>query len=198
MNKVLPSLCTNIISVVKLQRWWVLKSKFGTFWQTVIHCIYKIQWSPWSTLAISNFSCMFLNPITFSNLNSNCSKQLDLRNLKEQVKKDSVTRNCSELSLFEWIVLVISKILQILGLQHRIFFSITRTILVRKYHFLLNSQMNFKSLFISDFSCWILQLQWVPETRPKNLWSSWKNYVKMVLDFVFCFSLDYYGIYGGN
>ena len=93
---------------------------------------------------------------------------------------------------------MISKFLQILGLQHRIFFSITRTILVTKYHFLLNSQMNFKSLFISDFSCWILQLQWVPETRPKNLWSSWKNYVKMVLDFVFCFSLDYHGIYGGN
>ena len=87
MNKVLPSLCTNIISVVKLQRWWVLKSKFGTFWQTVIHCIYKIQWSPWSTLAISNFSCMFLNPIFFSDLNYNCSNSLYMRNLQEEVKK---------------------------------------------------------------------------------------------------------------
>ena len=35
----------------------------------------------------SNFSCMFLNPNIFSNLNSNCSNLLDLRNLQEQVKK---------------------------------------------------------------------------------------------------------------
>ena len=37
---------------------------------------------------ISNISCMFLNPNIFlSNLNSNCSDLLDLRNLQEQVKK---------------------------------------------------------------------------------------------------------------
>ena len=35
-------------------------------------------------------------------------------------KKHSVTKNCSKLPLFEWIVLVISKFLQILGLQPRI------------------------------------------------------------------------------
>ena len=36
----------------------------------------------------SNFSCMFLNPNNFSNLNSNCSfKFLGIRNLQEQVKK---------------------------------------------------------------------------------------------------------------
>ena len=35
----------------------------------------------------SNFSCMFLIPIFFSNLNYNCSNLLDLRNLQEQVKK---------------------------------------------------------------------------------------------------------------
>ena len=35
----------------------------------------------------SNISCMFLKPIIFSNLNSNCSNLLDLRNLQEQVKK---------------------------------------------------------------------------------------------------------------
>ena len=34
-----------------------------------------------------NFSCMFLNPNNFSNLNSNCSNLLDKRNLQEQVKK---------------------------------------------------------------------------------------------------------------
>ena len=34
-----------------------------------------------------NFSCMFLNPNNFSNLNSNCSTFLDLRNLQEQVEK---------------------------------------------------------------------------------------------------------------
>ena len=69
----------------------------------------------------SNFSCMFLNPKFFSNLNSNCSNLLDMRNLQEQkLKKHSVTKNCFDLSLFEWIVLVISKVLQILGLQPQI------------------------------------------------------------------------------
>ena len=35
----------------------------------------------------SNFSCMFVNPNIFSNLNLNCSNLLDMRNLQEQVKK---------------------------------------------------------------------------------------------------------------
>jgi len=35
----------------------------------------------------SNFSCMFLSSNYFSNLTFNCSNLLDLRNLKEQVKK---------------------------------------------------------------------------------------------------------------
>ena len=64
---------------------------------------------------------MFLNPNTFfSNFNYNFSNLLDLRNLQEQVKKHSVSIHCSDLSLFEMIVLVISKFLQILGLQPRI------------------------------------------------------------------------------
>ena len=36
---------------------------------------------------------------------------------RNKLKKHSVTKNCSDLSLFEQIVLVISKFLQILGLQ---------------------------------------------------------------------------------
>ena len=50
--------------------------------------------------------------------------------MQEKIEKHSVTKNCSDLSLFEQIVLVISKLLQILGLQPRIskVFSITRTI----------------------------------------------------------------------
>ena len=35
----------------------------------------------------SSFSCMFLNPTIFSNLNTNCSNLVYLRNLLEQVKK---------------------------------------------------------------------------------------------------------------
>ena len=38
-------------------------------------------------ITFSNFSCMFLNPNTFSNMNSNCSNVLDMKNLQEQVKK---------------------------------------------------------------------------------------------------------------
>ena len=47
---------------------------------------------------------------------------------RNKLKKHSVTKNCSDLSLFEQIVLVVSKMLQILGLQPRIskvcFFSL--------------------------------------------------------------------------
>jgi hypothetical protein len=38
-------------------------------------------------IIFSNFSCMFLNPNNFFSLNSNCSNLLDLRNLKQTVKK---------------------------------------------------------------------------------------------------------------
>ena len=55
----------------------------------------------------------------FSNMNFNCSNLLDMINLQEQVKKHSVTKYCSDLSLFEYIILVISKKFQILGLQYR-------------------------------------------------------------------------------
>ena len=60
---------------------------------------------------------MFLNlNILFNlNFNLNCSNLLDLKNLQEQVKK-----RCSDLSLFEQIVLVISKFLQILDFQPQI------------------------------------------------------------------------------
>ena len=42
---------------------------------------------------------------------------LDLRNLQEQVKKASCFKNCTELSLFEWIGLVVWKMFVILGLS---------------------------------------------------------------------------------
>ena len=37
--------------------------------------------------SFSNFSCMFLKPNIFSNLNYNCSNSYDVRNLQEKVKK---------------------------------------------------------------------------------------------------------------
>ena len=50
---------------------------------------------------VSLFSnCMFLNPNNIFNMNSNCFNLLDMRNLQEQVKKHSVTKNCFHLSLF--------------------------------------------------------------------------------------------------
>ena len=65
-----------------------------------------------------DFSCVFLNPNNFFQFESpNCSNLSDMRNLQEQVKKHSVTKNCSDRSLLEQIVLMISKFLQILGLQ---------------------------------------------------------------------------------
>ena len=58
----------------------------------------------------SNFSCRFLSPIIFFNLNLNYSNLLHLRNLQEQVEKAFCFNNCSDLSLFEYVVLVISKV----------------------------------------------------------------------------------------
>ena len=50
----------------------------------------------------SNFSCRFLNPNDFFfNLIFNCSHLIDVRNLQEQVKKHSVTKNWSVVSLLE-------------------------------------------------------------------------------------------------
>ena len=49
----------------------------------------------------SNFSCRYLNPIIFSNLNSDSSKVLDLRNLQEPIQKAVCFKNCTDLSLFE-------------------------------------------------------------------------------------------------
>ena len=69
-------------------------------------CI-EVKTQSWETellprqFIFSNFSCMFLNPNNFSNLNLNCSNLLNLRNLQEQVKKTFFTKNCSYLSLFE-------------------------------------------------------------------------------------------------
>ena len=50
----------------------------------------------------------------------NCSNELDLRNLQDQVKEAFCFKNCSYPSLFEKIILVSSKFLQLLGLQPRI------------------------------------------------------------------------------
>ena len=83
----------------------------------------------------------FLNPNNFFQFGF----YLIVSHLQEQVKKHSVTKNYYDLSLFEQIALVISKILQILGLQlpiskvfldhyYNFFSQQIRTILVAKYH----------------------------------------------------------------
>ena len=66
----------------------------------------------------SNFSCMFLNSKTFSNLYSNFSNSLDLRNLQEQVKKAFCYQKLFWPFTAVQIVLVIS-FLQILGIRPR-------------------------------------------------------------------------------
>ena len=40
------------------------KYEFGTFWRTVIHCIHKIQWFPFSMLILGQRPC-FLGPTIF-------------------------------------------------------------------------------------------------------------------------------------
>jgi len=68
----------------------------------------------------SNFSCMFLNPNNFFPIWIVIILIYYIwETSRNKLKKHSVTKNCSELSLFEQIVPVISKFLQILGLQPR-------------------------------------------------------------------------------
>ena len=70
---------------------------------------YTMVWNPfWRSILV------ILNNWIF-----NCSNLLCLSS-RNKLKRHSVTKNCSDLSLFEQIVLVISKILQILSLQPRI------------------------------------------------------------------------------
>ena len=64
--------------------------------------------------SLLNFSCRFLNP----NLNSNCSSSW--KTSRNKLKKGFSLRKSFDFSLFEWIVSLISKILQIIDLQPRI------------------------------------------------------------------------------
>ena len=66
-----------------------------------------------------NFSCRFLNCNHFFTIWIDLMYQI-WKTSRNKLKKHSVTKNWSDLSLFEQIVLVISKFLQILGLQPRI------------------------------------------------------------------------------
>ena len=67
----------------------------------------------------SNFSCRFINPNYFFPISIVLIHSIR-KTSRNKLKEHSVTKNYSDLSLFEEIVLVLSKILQILGLQLRI------------------------------------------------------------------------------
>ena len=84
--------------------------------------------------SFSNFSCMFLNPNYFFPV----WIIIVLRFEKPPV--NSVTRNCSDLWLFEQIIQVISKNLQILGRQPQISKVFFRSLV---HFFLTVGQNNF-------------------------------------------------------
>ena len=109
-----------------------------------INPYFKMLLSYWSTfkfgtIFFSKFSCMFLNPIFFSNLNYNCFNLLNMRNLQEQVKKAFFYQKLFW-TFTVWINQVISKFLKILGLQHLIFKGFSRSL---KQFFRAVGQNNF-------------------------------------------------------
>ena len=61
-----------------------------TYFQFITYSVFFFQ-NLWNNFMkkrrLFNFSCMFLNPNIFSNLNLNFSNLSDMRNLQEQVKK---------------------------------------------------------------------------------------------------------------
>ena len=65
----------------------------------------------WQSIFLTFPTCFWI-PISFFNLNSNCSNSLDMRNIQEHVKKSFCYQKL-------FTVLVTSKILQILCLQNR-------------------------------------------------------------------------------
>ena len=73
------------------------------------------------------FLAWFSIPIIFSNLNSDCSKVLDLRNLQEQVKKAFCFKNWSDLDFTVQINFANS---QAFSVEFQKFFFITRTIFI--------------------------------------------------------------------
>ena len=79
---------------------------------------WRIAWMLLGMSNFSKFSCRFLNnTYFFSNLNSVCSNVLNLRNLKDQIKKAFCFKHWTDISLLEQSIIVISKCLQLLGLH---------------------------------------------------------------------------------
>ena len=107
-------------------------------------------------ISFSNFSCMFLHPNDFFPIWIIIVLFFEISETsRNKLKEHAVTKNYSDLSLFEQIVLVISKCLQILGLQPRIskvFFSITFE------HFLLTNKMRFQTTS-TNFQEWKITLK---------------------------------------
>ena len=74
----------------------------------LIHSKNTLSLSLGEKINFLTFPACFSIPKIFSNLNSNCSNLLALRNLQELVKKAFCYQNCSDL-LWEKIVLMIEK-----------------------------------------------------------------------------------------
>ena len=97
-----PSKC-----VLKVKNFWT-KYFLNSYW-ILMHTLIKSSVEQFKVDIFSNFLCMFLNRSIFFQFKI-------WKTSRSMLKKHSVTKNCPDLSLFEQIVLVISKILQILGL----------------------------------------------------------------------------------
>ena len=60
-------------------------------------CFICLKWwwpSVWKMCMYSNFSCRFLNPNCFFQLNSNCFNVSDMRDLQEQVERAFCFKRC--------------------------------------------------------------------------------------------------------
>ena len=82
-------------------------------------------------MSFSNFSCLFLNLIFFFQIWILIVVVYEIwEDSRKKLEKHPVTKNCSYVSLFEWIVLVISKCCKFSAfrLKYLKFFSITKTI----------------------------------------------------------------------
>ena len=129
----------------------------------------SMHWS--RTNSFSNFSCMFLNPNNFSNLNSNWSfKFLGIRNLQEQVKKAFCLPK---------IVLTFHCLNKIFRSLEQFFLRVGQNNFGSKTPLMIDTKRKNFACLVFEMQIW-LELQWkleYPWTFLCQMWRNWDSFL---------------------
>ena len=93
-------------AVKKVTKVYIFKKSSCEMFRIFFHLLFTLtMWFMKLQINFENMKAGFLLKCQNTNMNSNCSNLLDLRNLQEQVRKAFCFKNCIDLSLFKSIVL---------------------------------------------------------------------------------------------